>query len=186
MPKPLKTFLIVVALLSVLLLAFVTAGPYLAINGIRKALENQDVAALERHVDFPALRVNVKAHVEDYIARQGGGLAESGGLLGAIGMQLAGGLGGAAVDAMVTPLGIGALLQGRSMWMRGTRQTVDGDTYGTPRPADPLKGAKLRYESTSSFTATVADESGQPVVAVFQRKGLRWRLVDVRFDNTSP
>ena len=186
MPKPLKTFLIVVALLSVMLLAFVAAGPYLAINGIRKALEIQDVAALERHVDFPALRVNVKAHVEDYIVRQGGGLAESGGLLGEIGLQLAGGLGGAAVDAMVTPLGIGALLQGRSMWMRGTRQTVDGDTYGTPRPADPFKEAKLRYDSTSRFTATVADDAGQPVVAVFQRKGLRWRLVDVRFDSTSP
>jgi len=186
MPKPLKTFLIVVALVTALLLAYVAAGPYLAINGIRKALETQDVAALERHVDFPALRVNMKAHVEDYIARQGGGLAESGGLLGAIGLQLAGGLGGAAVDAMVTPLGIGALLQGRSMWMRGTGRTVDGDTYGTPRPADPLKEAKLRYESTSRFTATVADEAGQPVVAIFQREGLRWRLVDVRFDNVTP
>lgn len=186
MPKPLKTFLILVALLTALLLAYIAAGPYLAINGIRRAIETQDVGALERHVDFPALRVNMKAHVEDYIARQGGGLAETGGLLGAIGLQLAGGLGGAAVDAMVTPLGIGALLQGRSMWMRGTGQTVDGDTYGTPRPADPLKDAKLRYESTSRFTATVADEAGQPVVAVFQRNGLRWRLVDVRFDNVTP
>ncbi len=186
MPKPLKTILIVVASATALVLGLVAAGPYLAIHGIRKAIETQDVAALERHVDFPALRVNMKAHVEDYIARQGGGLSESGGLLGAIGLQLAGGLGGAAVDAMVTPLGIGALLQGRSMWMRGTGQTVDGDTYGTPRPADPLKDAKLRYESTSRFTATVADENGQPVMVVFQREGLRWRLVDVLFDVPAP
>ncbi|MES2858691.1 MAG: DUF2939 domain-containing protein [Pseudomonadota bacterium] len=182
MQKSLKSVLIIAAIVAALLLAYVAAGPYLAINGIRKALETQDVSALERHVDFPALRVNMKAHVEDYIARRGGGLAESGGLLGAMGLQVASGLGGAAVDAMVTPLGIGALLQGRSMWMRGTGQTVDGDTYGTPRPADPLRDAQLRYESTSRFTATVPDESGQPVVAVFQRQGLRWRLSDVRFD----
>lgn len=182
MHKTLKTTLIVAALAATLLLAYVAAGPYLAINGIRNALEAQDVSALEHHVDFPALRVNMKAHVEDYIARQGGALVESGGLLGGIGKQLVRGLGGAAVDAMVTPLGIGALLQGRSMWMRAAGRTVDGDIYGAPRPADPLKDARLRYESTSRFTATVTDETGQPVVAVFQRRGLRWRLSDVRFD----
>lgn len=182
MQKSLKNFLMAAAVITALLLAYVAAGPYLAINGIRKALETQDVSALERHVDFPALRVNMRAHVEDYIARQGGGLAESGGLLGAMGLQVASGLGGAAVDAMVTPLGIGALLQGRSMWMRGTRQTVDGDTYGAPRPADPLKDATMRYESTTRFTATAADENGEPVTVVFQRKGLQWRLTDVRFD----
>lgn len=182
MASGLKRGLAVVGVLALLLLAYVAAGPYLAIDGIRKALAEQDVAALEQHVDFPALRVNMKAHLEDYIARQGGGMAESGGLLGAIGLQVVSGLGGTAVDAMVTPLGIGALLQGRGMWKRATGQTVDGDAYGAPQPLDPLKGAELRYESTSRFTATVVDAQGEPVVAVFQRKGLRWRLVDIRFD----
>lgn len=170
------------ALLLAALLAYVAAGPYLAINGIRAALAERDVSALERHVDFPALRVNMKAHLEDYIARQGGGIAESGGLLGAIGLQVASGLGGVAVDAMVTPLGIGALLQGHATWKRASGQTVDGDAYGAPQPADPLKDAKTRYESAARFTATVTGADGEPVVAVFQRKGLRWRLVDIRFD----
>lgn len=177
-----KRVLLAAILLAALVLGYVAAGPYLAINGIRKALAEQDVAALERHVDFPALRVNMKAHLEDSIVRRGGGLAESGGLLGAIGLKVASGLGGAAVDAMVTPLGIGALLQGRGMWKQATGQTVDGDAYGAPQPADPLQDAELRYESTSRFTATVRDAGGEPVVAVFQRKGLRWRLSDIRFD----
>ena len=182
MPSGLKRLLIAAGVLALLLLAYVAAGPYLAINGIRQGLAKQDTAALERHVDFPSLRVNMKAHLEDYIARQGGELAESGGLLGAIGMRVVSGLGGTAVDAMVTPLGIGALLQGHGMWKRATGQTVDGDAYGAPQPADPLKDATLRYESTSRFTATVKDAQGEPVQAVFQRQGLRWRLVDIRFD----
>ena len=186
MQKSLKTVLIVTAVVVALLLGYVVAGPYLAINGIRKALETRDVGALERHVDFPALRVNMRAHLEDYIARRVGGIAESGGLLGAFGLQVAGGLGGAAVDAMVTPLGIGALLQGRSMWMRGTRQTVDGDSYGSPRSADPLKDAQLRYESTTRFTARVRDEEGQPMMVVFQREGLRWRLTDIYYASPAP
>lgn len=182
MTSGIKRALIVAGVLAVLLFAYVAAGPYLAINGIRTALAERDVGALERHVDFPALRVNMKAHVEDYIVRQGGGLAESGGLLGAIGLQVAGGLGGAVVDTMVTPIGLGALLQGHGMWKRATGQTVDGDTYGAPQPVDPLKDARLHYESASRFTATASGADGEPVVAVFQRQGLRWRLVDIRFD----
>ena len=163
-----------------LLLGYVAAGPYMAINGIRTALAERDAGSLERHVDFPALRVNMKAHVEDHVARQA--KVESGSLLAAIGAQVASGLGGVAVDAMVTPLGIGALLQGHATWKRATGQTVDGDAYGAPQPMDPLKDAKTRYESTSRFTATVTGADGRPVVAVFQRQGLRWRLVDIRFD----
>lgn len=176
----LQRALVLAGVLLVLLLAYVAAGPYLAINGLRKALAEQDVGALERHVDFPALRVNMKAQVEDYVARRGGGLAESGGLLGAVGLQAAATVGGFAVDTMVTPLGIAAILQGRSMWMRASGQTVDGDTYGAPRPVDPLAQARLRYESTSRFTARVPGPDGE-MVAVLQRQGLRWRLVDIRF-----
>ena len=177
-----KKWLLAVALILAAVLAYVAAGPYLAINGIRNALASQDVAALERHVDFPTLRLNMKAHVEDYLARKGGGIAESGGLLGAIGMQIAGGLGNTAVDTMVTPLGIAALLQGHSTWMRASGQTVDGDTYGEPRPADPLKDATHHYDSLSQFTATVPNDQGQPVTVVFQRTGLRWRLSDIQLD----
>ncbi len=177
--KHLRLAIALLAALSAVLVAYVAAGPYLAINGIRKALQAQDVAALQRHVDFPALRVNMKAQVEDHVARRGGGLAESGGLLGAIGLRAGEALGGLAVDTLVTPLGIGALLQGRSLWMRASGRTVDGDTYGAPQPVDPLAQARLRYESTSRFTATVPDPRGDMVV-VLQRQGLRWRLTDVR------
>lgn len=178
--RRLRHAVLAVLALALLLLAYVAAGPWLAIHGIRKALAEQDVGALQRHVDFPALRVNMKAQVEDYVARHGGGLAESGGLLGALGLRAGETLGALAVDTLVTPLGIGALLQGRGLWMRASGRTVDGDTYGAPRPADPLAQARLRYETTSRFTATVPDPQGDTVV-VLQRQGLRWRLTDIRF-----
>lgn len=177
-----KKWLAIAIVVVAALLGYVAAGPYLAINGIRKALAEQDASALQRHVDFPALRVNLKAHLDDYILREGGSVAESGGLLGAIGLQIASGLGGTAVDAMVTPLGIGSLLQGHAMWKHATGQTTNGDAYGPPQPMDPLKNARTHFESTSRFTATVADAEGEPVVAVFQRQGLRWRLTDIRFE----
>ena len=190
MNKGLKRASIAIVALGLLLLAYVAAGPWLAIKGIRTALAERDAAALEQYVDFPALRVNLKAHLDDYILRKsglrkGGDVAESGGFLGAIGLQIASGLGGTAVDAMVTPMGIGSLLQGHAMWKRAAGQTTNGDAYGPPQPMDPLKGAKTRFESTSRFTATVKDAEGEPVVAVFQRQGLHWRLADIRFEQAA-
>ena len=168
-----------VVLLLVALGAYDAAGPYLAINGIRTALAEQDAGKLERHVDFPALRVSIRAQVEDSLARKAGSDVQSN-FFGAIALSLANSVVGTGVDAMVTPLGIGALLQGRSMWKQAIRETVDGDAYGKPVPADPLKTATHHYESPSRFTATIQDENGKPVVFVFKRKGLDWKLADVR------
>ena len=170
-----------IALTVVLLLAlgaYVVAGPYLAINGIRTALIEQDTGRLERHVDFPALRVSIKAQMEDKLARRTGGMQSN--LAGAFALSIANNFVGSGVDAMVTPLGIGALLQGRSLWKKSIGETVDGDSYSKAVPVDPLKQAVRRYESPSRFTATVLDEDGKPMVFVFKRNGLRWKLADIR------
>lgn len=169
--------------LAVLLIAgfigYLAAGPYLAIHGIRQALAEQDTARLERHVDFPALRVNLRAQVEDQLARRAGPELQSS-LLGSFALSVANHLIGSGVDTMVTPLGIGAILQGRSMWKKAVGDTVGGDTHAPAVPADPLKNAEHHFESLSRFTATIHDENGRPVICVFTRQGLRWRLTDIR------
>ncbi|MEO6103720.1 MAG: DUF2939 domain-containing protein [Pseudoxanthomonas sp.] len=174
-----KKWIALALVILIALVGYVAAGPYLAINGIRQALAEQDTGKLERHVDFPALRVSIKAQVQDSLARRAGSEAQSN-LFGAIALSIAGSALGSGVDAMVTPLGIGALLQGRSMWKQSLGETVDGDTYGKAVPADPLKDAEHHYESPSRFTATVHDENGKPMVFVFKRTGLRWKLADIR------
>ncbi|HEY0334331.1 MAG TPA: DUF2939 domain-containing protein [Stenotrophomonas sp.] len=167
-------------LLAVLVLAaYVVAGPYLAIRGISNAIEQQDAAALSRHVDFPALRANLKAQLDDYLVRKAGVDAQSS-VWGGLVLQLAGGVSGIGVDALVTPVGIGAVLQGHQLWKRASGDTVDGDTYARPMPARPLQNAARRFESTSRFTATVTTTDGHPVVFVLSRQGLQWRLTDIR------
>jgi len=162
------------------LAVYVAAGPYLAINGVRTAIKDQDTAALDRHVDFPVLRSNLRAQVDDYLLRQAGAEMQRN-VFGAIALQVAGGVAGGAVDALLTPAGIGAVLSGRSLWHRGSGAGIDRtDSYAHGAPNDPLEGARYRYESTSRFTATVNDRSGDPVVFVLSRDGLRWKLTDIR------
>ncbi len=184
MNKTVKRLLIVIVIVLLAFAGWIAAGPYMAIHGIRKAIEAGDIPRLERHVDYPMLRANVKAQIEDRIAREIGqrfGNQVAGGRASGV----AGMLSDSAVDAMVSPAGIAVLLQGRALVERA-RGNVDpegGPTAG-PAPYDPLKGAKTRFHSPSRFIATVQSADGKPVDFVFERQGLRWRLTDIILPKT--
>lgn len=168
-----------VSLALLVLLAWVAAGPWLAVRGIEQAIAQRDTAALARHVDFPRLRANLKAQLDDRMVRTAGEDVAAN-LFGAVALAMAGSATGVAVDALATPAGVAALLQGHVLWQRARGHTVGGDAWSGTEPARPLQGARLRYESLSRFTGTVEHGDGTRTVFVLQRQGLRWRLVDIR------
>lgn len=183
-----KKWLWLVVALLIALGAYVAAGPYLTVRAIRTAVERQDAAALSKQVDFPALRTSLKAQLTDRLVREAGPDLQSS-TFGAIGLSLASGLVGGVVDAMVTPTGLGALMEGRKVWKRVggefstpsmTAVPPDGGSAPVARAPRPFDGAKYRYESLSRFTATVQDESGRPIQFVMTRDGLNWKLSDIR------
>lgn len=176
-----KKFIALLVLVALAFGAYVAAGPFLALRSIEAAVRQEDMRTLERHVDFPLVRSSVRAQLEDYVARR---MAEPDLPVEfrAIGAQVTTGVTGGIVDMLVTPAGIGAVLQGRSivrrvMGLPPERATAPAAPAGT---FDPLAGAQYRYESTSRFTATVQNADGAPVVFVFTRDGLQWRMTDVR------
>lgn len=169
----------IAGLLALLLVVHVATGPYRTLDAIRAAIAANDAQALAAQVDFPALRASLKAQMEDRLARRFGGAA-SDSVFGMVAMGLAGVAVEGAVDAMVTPLGLGALLQGRRMWTeaRDAIDPPDGAT-GVQAPVH-LQDPAHRFESSSRFTATVPDREGRPVVFVLTRDGLDWKLSDIR------
>lgn len=178
-----KKWWIGAAILLVLLLGYVAAGPFLTINAIRDAVQEQNMRKLSRHVDFPALRASLKLQLDDYLVRRAGPEVQSN-AFGAIALRIASGMAGGTVDAMITPGGLAAMMGGSNVWQRASGGGVRADA-GTP-PADPLEDASYRFESPSRFTATVLDDAGQPVVFVLTRQGLGWKLSDVRLPLESP
>lgn len=182
-----KKWIALVVLVLLLLVGYVAAGPYLTVNAIRKAVQEQDTAALSKHIDFPALRLSLKAQLEDYLVREAGEDVQAN-PFGAIAVRIASGVAGGAVDALATPVGIGAVLEGRNLFNRLGGGGRGQDSYAPNVPADPLKDAKYGFESPSRFTATVNNADGEPVVFVLTRSGLSWKLSDIRlpFGDTSP
>jgi hypothetical protein len=169
----------VIGLVLLALLGWVVAGPWLAIRGIEQALAGRDTAALSRHVDFPTLRLNLKAQVQDRIVRRAGeDLTRH--PLGVLAVAATGQAASAAVDLAASPAGVAGLLQGHALFQRARGRTEGGDTWAAAEPARPLRQARLRYQSLSRFTATIDHADGGSTVCVLERKGLRWRLVDIR------
>lgn len=171
--------------ITVALGVYVIAGPYLTINAIRAAVKQQDAMALSRQVDFPALRTSLKIQLGDRLVRKAGPEWQSS-ALGTFGLSVANGLLGGSVDAMVTPIGLATLMEGRKTWKR-FEDGLSSTDAAVPAP-EPLHDARYRYESPSRFTATVLDDEGRPVVFVISRNGLRWKLSDIRLpiDTSTP
>lgn len=176
-----KKLLWLTVILLVVLAGIVFSGPYVTVHGLSRAIEQRDTAKLDRYVDFPMLRANLRAQLSDYVVRRAGPDLQSS-LFGALLLSAGDRLSATAVDALVTPTGIGALLEGHTLWKRASNDldSPSNDAYAAPRPARQLNGATHRFESLSRFTATTHTPQGAPVVFVLQRSGLRWRLVDIR------
>jgi hypothetical protein len=171
-----KKWLAALAVVLVLLLGYAVAGPYLAIRGIHSAIEARDPNKLERYIDFPILRANVRAKVAKRL------LANATSPYGRVvgddrGRVMIGAISDKAVDAMVSPLGIALLLEGRALAHRVTGKAPVGEKDDA---ADPLLNAKTKFESPSRFTATMDSAEGRPVVFVFERHWLSWKLSDIR------
>ena len=161
--------------LLVALVVYVFAGPYLTVRAIRRAVVAQDAAALAKQIDFPGLRSSLKAQLDDRMVRSAGADIQAS-ALGALGLKMAGAVADTTVDAMVTPTGLGALMQGHILFKRFD----DGLPSSEPSSPEPLHDPSYTYESTSRFVATTHDANGRPISFVLTRHGLQWQLSDIQ------
>jgi len=174
----LKKWIILACALALLFAGYVMSGPYRTINAIRQAVMNEDARMLARQIDFPAVRASLKAQVADRIARKAGANAQADPFT-ALGIGMANTLAGAAVDGLMTPSGIGGLMEGRKAWNRAHNLPPPSEGDDMTRP-DLLEGAQYHYASPSRFNVTVPAGQGEPVELVITRKGIQWKLTDIR------
>jgi hypothetical protein len=173
-----KKLLALLVLALLVFVGYVGAGPFITARSISDAVRRGDMIALQRDVDFELVRSSLKAQLEDYLARKMGDPGTDD-RLKALGRQVTSTMTSGVVDALATPAGIGAILQGRSVVRRAMGYPAES-AQPTDMQIDPLRDASYRYESASRFTATVQNADGVPIEFVFTRDGVRWRVTDVR------
>ncbi|GGD71279.1 DUF2939 domain-containing protein [Croceicoccus mobilis] len=149
--------------LGLLLIACVAVGgwyfgsQYYALHDLRQAARAGDEQALRERIDFPALRISLEEQVKADLQRRS---SESDDVLGRLGNAIAGRLSGAAINLLVTPETMAAIVEkGRASGITITREE---------KPEWDIERTGL-----NSFRLTTDESKG---ALVFERRGLGWRM----------
>ena len=167
--------IIVAAAIAVIALGAVTyASPYYTLYQMKAALAERDAAALAEHVDFPALRENVKQQINGAMAESIKATVGADNPFAAMGQAFASSMTNKMVDAMVSPAGVVALV---NKSVAGSEQKVgDADTAQGAR-AEAKGRYVAAYANWDSFVIrpTARQEDGGGLV--LRRHGLwSWKL----------
>lgn len=155
---------------------YVYASPYIALHRLHSAIETRDAAAIERQVDFPALRESVKEQAKAAMLQSmQQEMADN--PFAALGMALAGPMVDNMVNATVTPAGLRQLLaSGRLVDQTGSQVSTDATV---PPAGDPFRNVSLGYMAFDRFEVSIPAERGSapPTRLVLARSGLvDWKL----------
>ena len=155
-------------------------SPLWAFEQLKDAARSGDRDRLEALVDFPAVRENLKHEVDSKVvklAREASGVSFPAVMaLGRLGAML----GDRAVDKLVTPQAISAMVtEGRSPRRRTDQANQDGSQAEAPPPRPSVHYA---YLSPDRFRVALspADQPDVAVALIMERHGLfSWRVEEI-------
>lgn len=152
-------------------------APVFVGHAVMRAADRGDEAALERLVDFPALRASLKEELTDEAVaqvRRDPRLADKG--LGGLGAMLAPMLVSGVVDVAVTPQGVAAMVS--------TARAPSGrdEAQGPPHDGGTDLHKAWGYRDFNTFAVTLTDRErpDRSLALLLQRRGLFvWKLAAV-------
>jgi len=147
------------------------ATPYITLYQLKKAVDAQDTVAISKHINFPALRENLKSSLTGKKASEKSNPFKS------LKSALVNAMTDPMVDALVTPEGIAALMKGeRLLGKKGRKgqesQKDDKDDQQYSMGYETFNRVVLRTKNK--------ENSKEETAFVFTRDGLTWKLSGVR------
>lgn len=172
-----RVWLSLLALGVVVLVATWGLAPVFAGHAVMRAADRGDEAALERLVDFPALRASLKEELTDEAVarlRRDPRLADKG--LGGLGAMLAPMLVSGVVDVAVTPQGVAAMVS------TARAPSQEEGARGRPHDGKPDLHKAWGYRDLNTFAVTLTDRDrpDHSLALLLERRGLfAWKLAAV-------
>ena len=172
---------LIVLALAVLAAVYI-GSPFYAFHELKAAAEAGDRERLEAMVDFPAVREDLKRQVDSgavKLARKASGVGYP---IAAIIGTLGAALGDSAIDRLVTPDSIGAMIRfGETSRGHHKRRADEAAAAGDTTPAASESKTVVHYGflTPDRFRVSVAPTSDpdHPIDLILERHGLfSWRL----------
>ncbi len=171
------------------LLAWVAAAPYLTVNAMRHAAERGDAAAVARHIDFPALRENLKAQLADAMRRR---LGDGNGGWRDLGANMLASTSSPWVDALTSETALATLFAGRDALSSPSGEAQVNDDAAAPAHGGITTGdwhLRMGYRDFSTFTVEcdLGGDPALPATLVFERRHLvQWKLAAIDLSRMDP
>jgi hypothetical protein len=168
-----------VCVLIVLAWAAWVAWPFLALQGLVRAVEQRDAAALGQYIDLPSIRRDLSAQVFEAHARISGTPMPRGGVAGAIAASMAEPL----LERVASPEALIELLRGG-----GAPASAQGEspltlpslrTYGAGDPWQVFLGSELGFDRFA-FSYPPGAARNQQFRLEWKLSGWRWKLFAVK------
>jgi hypothetical protein len=151
-------------------------APYLTLNNMKNATENQNVDALSREINFPELRVSIKKSVKAQVLKH---IAESAGESTSPKMtpEIVEKMVSPMVDKLITPEGLDQLIHDKVPGAKIDLANLDRDIAKSD--------IKMGYESIDRFVVHITDKSdrSKDVSLILTRNGLAWKLAGIDISN---
>ncbi len=168
---------------SILAVILYLLSPYVSLWSLRTALETGDDRSLATHVDFPSVRASLKEQLRARLTKSGRAEKDpgvGGSVFGAAADALTSLMVDRAVDTLVTPSGLRALLAG-SRWPLSKEGTVPTPLTNSHQPAGQ---PHVRYAFFTGPTRFLVDLDGTRLRFGFT--GLRWELEQLELPPSLP
>lgn len=181
---PPKKIALPVGIILLVLAVLFAASPYWSLYRMRRAVQSNDAIYVSDHVDFPQLRESLKATFKTEMAKEVAKKDTDG--FEALGVAFGAMMIGPMVDALVTPEGLIAMMQGEDIGAIEEQTTRENKQTQKPTEPKEMNVTKVGYEQLNRFVVEVAtppDKSPdkESLTLVFLRKGLfSWNLSGIR------
>lgn len=182
-----KKIIIRLSILVVLFIGYTVAGPYITVYQIKSAAKAHDGAALAEHIDFPALRGNLKQQIDNALLKKTG-IMQSDNIFGLFAMGVASSLSDRIVNLLVTPSGVETLMTGAypkalkahtsQPAQEASVPAADSDNNST-NEREPFYQARYTYDDLSTFSVWVKSDVGGEIRFVLTRDNITWKLSNI-------
>jgi hypothetical protein len=176
--------------LSLLVVAWFYAAPYITFYQLRQAAKEGDAEALSELVNFPAVKESLKEAFKASLT-QAVMKDKQGGMMAVLGLIFGSAIGESMIDVLISPTSIEALTHGKKPDLAKAKPSSGMDESGKELPlyedvANAIMGkaeVNFAYDGVSKFSARWPDKKTgkDAIVLILRRENVFWwRLNAVR------
>lgn len=172
-----KKFLPWLAGLVVIFAIYLYASPYIVLNNIKKAAEQEDADKLSGYIDFPSVKQSMKDQVKAFMIEEIASSEQEDGFE-ALGTMLATAMVDPIIDGVVTPDGVALMLQGQELDI-GLNEKSESKSEAKDREID----YKTSYLSFNRFKVQINDEDDaeKSIDVIMHRDWFSWKVTSINF-----